>query len=72
MAKRKKKKKWIASAISKPGALRAQAKRAGALTSKGTIKKAWLRKQAKKGGKIGRRARLALTLSKMRKKKGRR
>lgn len=64
-----KKKDWISKAIKNPGALRKQAKRAGAITKKGTISKKWLQEQAKKGGKTGRRARLALTLSKLRKKK---
>ena len=63
------KKKWIKSAIKKPGALRATAKRAGALKKDGTIKKDWLAKQKKKPGKLGQRARLATTLSKMKKKK---
>lgn len=59
---------WIQKAIKKPGALRETARRAGAMTRSGTIKKAWLRAQAKKGGLTGRRARLALTLGRMRKK----
>jgi len=63
--------KWIQKAIKRPGALRSAAKRAGAMTRQGTIKRAWLQSQAKKGGTMGRRARLALTLSKMRKKKRR-
>jgi len=66
MAKRKarKKKKWIAPAIKRPGALTAAAKRAGALTKRGTIKVAWLRQQAKKKGRRGKQARLALTMRK--------
>lgn len=56
------KKNWIAGAVKKPGALRAQAKRAGAMTKKGTISPAWLNKQAKKKGTAGKRARLAKTL----------
>jgi hypothetical protein len=56
-------KKWIKGAIKHPGALRASAKRAGAIGKSNTIKKAWLNKQAKKSGMIGRRARLAKTLS---------
>lgn len=59
--------RWISKAISKPGALKAQARKEGAITAKGTINKAWLQKKAKQGGKIGRRARLALTLSRFRK-----
>lgn len=60
--------KWIQKAVGKPGALRAQAKRAGAMTKAGTIRKSWLQAQAKKGGVTGKRARLALTLAKLRKK----
>ena len=59
---------WIKNAIKKPGALRATAKRAGALKKDGTIKKSWLQQQAKKGNtKTAQRARLALTLGKMKK-----
>lgn len=47
--------KWISKAIKSPGALRAAAKKAGALTKKGTIKRSWLRKAAKAKGKLGRR-----------------
>ena len=61
-------KNWIKGAIKKPGALRATAKRAGALKKDGTIKKSWLQQQAKKGNtKTAQRARLALTLGKMKK-----
>jgi hypothetical protein len=57
---------WIKGAIKKPGALRATAKRAGAMKKDGTIKKSWLQQQAKKGNsKTAQRARLALTLGKM-------
>jgi hypothetical protein len=59
-------KKWIQSAIKKPGALRSSL---GAKKGK-KIPKKKLMKAAKKGGKLGQRARLAITLSKMRKKKG--
>jgi len=59
---------WIKKAIKKPGALRATAKRAGALKADGTIKKTWLKEKAKKKTKTGQRARLAITLSKMKKK----
>ncbi len=62
-------KNWIKKAIKKPGALRATAKSAGAVSADGTIKKSWLRAKAKTGGKTGARARLALTLSKMKKGK---
>ena len=62
-------KNWIKGAIKKPGALRATAKRAGAMKKDGTIKKSWLQEQAKKGNsKTAQRARLALTLSKMKKR----
>tara|TARA_B100001093_G_scaffold477514_1_gene504867 strand:+ start:168 stop:437 length:270 start_codon:yes stop_codon:yes gene_type:complete len=61
-------KNWIKGAIKKPGALRATAKRAGAMKKDGTIKKSWLQEQAKKGNsKTAQRARLALTLGKMKK-----
>jgi|TARA_R100000805_G_C3602013_1_gene102654 hypothetical protein len=59
---------WIKKAIKKPGALRATAKRAGALKADGTIKKTWLKEKAKGKGKTAQRARLAITLSKMKKK----
>lgn len=55
-------KKWIQKAIKKPGALREQ------LGAKDNIPSGKLRKAAKKGGKLGRRARLAMTLKKLRKK----
>ncbi len=61
------KKRWIQEAIKKPGVLTATAKKAGAITKKGTIKTEWLEEQAKKGGKIGQRARLAKTLKKLNK-----
>jgi len=57
--------KWIQKAIKKPGALTESARRAGALKADGTIKVSWLKEKAKSGGKIGSRARLALTLRKM-------
>ena len=66
-AKRKRKTNWIAGAIKKPGALRAAAKKAGAITKSGKIKLEWLRAWAKKKGKVGKRARLAITLRKLRK-----
>lgn len=67
MAKRAK--NWIQKAIKHPGSLRALAKREGALTKQGTIKREWLLKKAKGSGTVARRARLALTLRKLRKKK---
>jgi len=60
-------KRWISQAIKRPGALRATAKREGAL--KDGISKSWLRRAAKRSGVTGRRARLAITLSKMRRRK---
>lgn len=57
-------KKWIQKAIKKPGALRQSL---GVPAGK-TISKSTLKSAAKKSGKTGQRARLALTLSKMKKK----
>ena len=58
-------KKWIQGAIKKPGALRASLG-----VKKGEkIPQAKLKAAAKKGGKLGQRARLAITLGKMRKNK---
>ena len=62
--------KWIAGAIKRPGALRAAAKRAGAL--KNGISPSWLRGQAKAPGRRGKQARLALTLRKLPKRGARR
>jgi hypothetical protein len=65
-----KKRKWIQKAIKKPGALRAYMKRkygSKAFTSRGTIKREYLEKEAKQPGTIGKRARLALTLRRLRK-----
>ena len=58
--------KWIKSAIKKPGSLR---KALGVSKKTGKIPKARIMKAAKKGGTIGRRARLAETLGRMRKRK---
>ena len=55
------KKKWIQDAIKKPGALR---KQLGAKAGK-PIPAGKLEAAAKKPGKLGQRARLALTLRKM-------
>jgi hypothetical protein len=64
LPKQKKGGNWIQGAIKKPGALREQLG-----VKKGEkIPKAKLAAAAKKGGKLGQRARLAVTLSKMRKK----
>jgi len=63
LPKQKKGGNWIQGAIKKPGALREQLG-----VKKGeTIPKAKLAAAAKKGGKLGQRARLAITLGKMRK-----
>jgi hypothetical protein len=59
------KKRWIQSAVKKKGSLR---KTLGAKKGK-PIPLSKLRAAAKKGGKTGARARLALTLRKMHKKK---
>lgn len=56
--------KWIQKAIKKPGALR---KQLGAKPGK-PIPAGKLKAAAKKSGKIGQRARLAITLKKMKKK----
>ena len=66
MAKKKKSRKnWIAGAIKHPGSLRKALKvKAGA-----TIPAGKLRSAAKKGGTLGRRARLAVTLRKTRRKR---
>lgn len=58
------KKNWIAGAIKKEGALR---KSMGVKKGQ-TISKSKLEVAAKKGGKTGKRANLAMTLSKLRKK----
>ncbi len=58
-------KNWIAGAVKKPGALR---KSLGAKKGE-SIPKAKLASAAKKPGKLGKRARLAETFAKMRKRK---
>lgn len=61
-------KKWIQRAHLKKGALgrSMRAKYGGkAFTERGTIKEEYLRKAAKAGGKMGKRARLALTLRRL-------
>ena len=66
----KQKKLNIKKAIKKPGALTATAKRQGAIKKDGTIKTSWLREKAKNGNsKTAQRARFALTLKKLNKKK---
>ncbi len=56
-------KKWISGAIKKPGSFTASAKKAGMSTH------AYAEKEKHASGKTGQRARLALTLGKLRKKK---
>jgi uncharacterized membrane-anchored protein YhcB (DUF1043 family) len=60
-----KEKKWIQKAIKKPGALHKALK----VKKDEKIPEGKLEKAAKKGGKLGRRAKLAMTLRKMSKKK---
>jgi hypothetical protein len=57
------KERWIAGAIKRPGALRKQ------LGAKDNIPAKKLAAAAAKGGKLGQRARLAVTLGKLRKGK---
>ncbi len=54
---------WIAGAIKKKGSFKAAAKKAGKSTA------AFAQEKKGASGKVGKRARLAITLSKMRKKK---
>lgn len=64
------KKKWIQGAVKKPGALRAQAKKEGALEN--GISKKWMKKKLanpKTSATTKKRIRLAQTFSKMRKAK---
>jgi len=70
MGRRRKSRKWIQKAIKKPGSLRAYVKReygSKGFTKRGTIKTSVLRELSKKKTVTGRRARLALTLRKLRK-----
>lgn len=60
-----KEKKWIQKAIKKPGALHKALK----VKKDEKIPEGKLEKASKKGGKLGRRARLAMTLRKMSKDK---
>jgi hypothetical protein len=63
-----KNKDWMKTAVKHPGALTKTAKRAGALKKDGDIKVSWLRDKAKGDGVTAKRARLALTFRKSRKK----
>jgi len=65
----RKKKNFIQSAIKNPGSFTATAKKAGAITKKGTIKSSFKTKEARKPGITGQRARLAITLARFKKKK---
>jgi len=65
------KKKWIKGAIKRPGALRAKAKRAGALGPDGKIKMSWLRAKAKGKDRTAKQARLAITMRGFKRKKKR-
>jgi len=56
-------KNWIKGAIKKPGSFTSSAKKAGMSTH------AFAEKEKHASGKMGQRARLALTLGKLRKKK---
>ncbi|HEX6827294.1 MAG TPA: hypothetical protein VF077_13325 [Nitrospiraceae bacterium] len=58
-------KNFISGAIKHPGSLTATAKKAGAITGKGTISKKYLAEKASGSGKTAKRARLAITLGKM-------
>jgi len=68
MAKRRRKRRWIAEAIKSPGALRRQL----GVKAGETIPPDVLAAAATRPGKLGRRARLAQTLNKLRRKKHRR
>lgn len=66
MAKKSSSKNWIQGAIKNPGALR---KKLGTPAGK-PIPAGKLQKAARQGGKTGKQARLALTLRKINKKRG--
>lgn len=59
--------KWIKNAIKKPGAFRAQAKRAGKSTA--TFVRSVLKKGSRASATTKRRARLAQTLARLRKRR---
>ncbi len=63
------KKNFIQKAIKNPGSFTKTAKKAGAITKKGTIKASFKTTEAKKKGLTGQRARLAITLAKEAKKR---
>ena len=64
------KKRWIQGAIKRPGAFKAKAKKAGMPTS--AYARKVLRKNSKASTRTKRQAALAVTLSKMRRKKKKR
>jgi len=64
-----KKERWIQRAIKAPGSLRKQAAKEGAITKQGTISSTWLQKKASGSGTTARRARLAMTLRKLARRK---
>lgn len=64
------KKNWIKGAIKRPGALKAAAKRAGALNKDGTIKTSWLNKKTT-NKRLQKQKNLAKTLRKIKKTKRR-
>lgn len=66
--KKKSSGKWMQKLDLKKGALTSTAKRAGALKKDGDIKVSWLREKAKGDGVTAKRARLALTFRKAKKK----
>jgi len=59
-------KQWIQEAMQHEGILRQYAKRQGQLTPRGTINVNWLHDMSRRSDVIGHRARLALTLRRMR------
>lgn len=64
--------KWISGAIGKPGSYRRSvSQRYGSegFTRKGTIKPEVMRKDAQASGSLGKRARLAMTLKGLRRKR---
>ena len=70
--RRRRSRNWIQKAIKHPGALRKYVKRyygSEGFTRRGTIKVSVLRELAERNDTIGRRARLALTLRKLRKRR---
>lgn len=61
--------KWIQKAVEKPGAYRTSVKQrygSEGFTRKGSIKPEIMRKDAQASGKLGKRARLAMTLKGLR------